>query len=230
MVKGLIALLLAGQEAGAAAPGPVEVEIAVNGNGDVAAQGYRVAAFFSSTEGTPEEASAKVKAAKAAAIVAVRPLAPVDRATCAPDPAKIGLVGNEAVGGPDPQDVSGTFEPPQFEAYEIVLPNRHAAELAQLAIRQAGGRNVQGPTAVLFDCAAGTQLAQADALTQARVQAEPYARLLGMRVAGIRRISQASGQNFMEIYAAVVAGASAKLDPDKVRVSVPVTVTFMLEK
>jgi hypothetical protein len=227
MVTALLALLIAGQDV--AAPGPVEVEVGVDGIADVPAQAYRVSAFFYVLEGTPAEARSKVRAAKEDAVDAVRPLRPLDREVCAPAGSKLGFVGNEAIGGPDPQDGTQAGVP-QFDSYEVVLPDRQSAEHAATAIRGAGATNIQGPEPVLFDCAAGERLAQADALARAHAKAEPYARLLGRRVAGIRRISQDAQSDLLQRYAAMFGPKSPKLDADKVRVSVAATITYVLDK
>jgi hypothetical protein len=227
MVMPLLALfLLAGQDV--AAPGPVEVEVGVDGIADVPAQGYRVTGYFYAMEATPAESGSKVREAQETAADAIRALKPLDRDVCVPVFPKLGFVGNEAVGGPDSQEVPGMV--PQFASYEAVLPDRQTAERAAAALRGAGAQNVQGPEAVLFDCAEGERLAQADALARARTKAEPYARLLGRRIAGIRRISQDAVPDLMQRYAGMFGPKVPKQDPDKVRVSAAVTVTYLLDK
>ncbi|MBO9712890.1 SIMPL domain-containing protein [Sphingomonas sp.] len=227
----LLALLLAGQDAAAAAPGPVEVEIGVAGTAEVPAQGYRVSGYFFAPGVSPEEAGAQVASAKTAAVAAIRPLGPIDQPVCAPDPYKLGFVGNEAVGGPDP-DTQDADEPvvPQFETYQAVFRDRQSAERAAAALRQAGARNIQGPSGVLFDCAAARRAAQADALTRGRPDAEAYAQQLGLRVLGVRRIVQSSGDNPLESLQLAMTTQAVPAPANKVRFVVPVKVTYLLDR
>lgn len=216
---GLLALLAGAQDAGSV--DTVEVEIAVTGEAQVPAQGYRVSAMFSASPVPGEDGKAKVAASKAQAVAAIAPLKPVEAAICAPAIARLGFVGNEAQGGPVEQEWMVNM--PAFEMYAAVLPDRASAERAVQALREAGASNIDSG-AVLFDCGAAERTARIDALARARVAVVPYAEGLKRRVGGIRKVSEGTAAN----WPASMLQAAKETKPGMVRVDVSTIVTFVL--
>lgn len=210
------------------APESVEVEVQVTGSVDVPAQGYRVS-VYSAPQPQQELPSPPLADARRKALISVDALGPVGRPACSSDVTKIGFIGNEATGGPAPEEAEpgdiGAFE--QVQKTFISLADAQKAEELLIA---AGFKTFGKPNAILFECDAATRDAKAEALKTSSSKAQEYAGLLGLRVRGLKRLSDRVSDPWSAALAGAATGQRLSVPEGKVRVTATVTVTYALER
>ena len=103
-------------------------------------------------------------------------------------PQRFGFIGNEAYGTPEELP-----QPQKVTAGAVIdIRLREPSRFATIrdALEAAGAANVSGPAFDLSDDRAAREHAKADALTKGRVEADAYARSLGLRVVRLVRVSE----------------------------------------
>jgi uncharacterized protein YggE len=145
--------------------------------------------------------------------------------------ARVGFVGNETPGwsvyAPGAQPAGKTHS----AILEIRLRDATQIEDVRAILEDAGAEQVVGPMYALRDDSGARRLARADAVRQARSQAEDYARSLGLRISRILRVSERPGPYAdpadMETMMAAVYGIS-DASPDEIETKVRIAVDFAL--
>jgi uncharacterized protein YggE len=143
-----------------------------------------------------------------------------------------GFVGNEAyenfaAAAPDIQrtSVASTL-------LEIRLRDPSRFDALRAALERAGAEDVPDPDYSLEDDIAARRAAKADALRNARAEAEAYARTLGMRVVRIIRVSERGNASFGDseglqiLYRQMMGAKSGRADD--VETDVRISVDFAL--
>ena len=209
------------------APEPVEVEVQVTGSVDVPAQGYQVSVYFAPRP--PEMPAPPSAEARSKALISVDSLGPIARQTCSNNAAKIGFIGNEATGGPAP-DEAEPGDAAAFEQVQKTFASLVDAQSAEKLLITAGFKSFGKPTAILFDCDAAARDAKAEALKVSYAKAQEYAGMLRLRVRGLKRLSDRVSDPWSAALAGIATGPRIVVPDGKVRVTATVTVTYALER
>lgn len=181
------------------------------------------------------ESAAKARAANAALIQRVR--AAAQSAGVAPGDVRpstrgwrLGFIGNEAFDAslPAAMRVAGETE---TSTLEIHLKDASRVEAVRAAVEQAGADQVTGPVYDLAEDSAAHRAAKQDAVSRARLEADDYARALGMRVVRILRVSErvapSNPEDMDMMYVAMgLGGASA----DEIETRIRIAIDFALAK
>lgn len=106
----------------------------------------------------------------------------------------LGFVGNESLAASAEALAAQPVATPKTASYtvDVRLRDPAAFERLRLAAEKAGASTVPRPSLALADERPARQAARADAVRQARADAESYARTLGLRVGRTVRVSEKS--------------------------------------
>ena len=130
-------------------------------------------------------------------------------------------------------------QPPQLVGYqavnEVSVRFRDIANTGRIldALVAQGANQISGPVLMIERPEAALDEARAEALANARARADFYARSLGMRVARILSVSEASGfmppPRPMEARNMAAADAATQIVPGEQTLNIALTVSFELE-
>ncbi|HEX2762981.1 MAG TPA: SIMPL domain-containing protein [Allosphingosinicella sp.] len=177
--------------AAALAPGEVLLEIEATGSAKSRPDAARLFVIAKSEGETTARARSLNEALVARIGGAARQagVAPADIRLGTNPWSRMAFVGNEAIDA-GVAALSRPTEKTEFASFEIRVRDVSRVDPIRSALEEAGADQVVGPFFALENDSAARRAARADAVRQARAEAEDYANALGMRVARILRVSE----------------------------------------
>lgn len=216
------------------APGEVLLEVEETGSAVRPADVARVVIIAMATRANGAEARRAAAAQAERLAAAIRAVSPATDVQVEEGSGEVGFIGNEARAAKLDLPPGEGEASQKTAAYTVRVAVRDLAayERIRTAAEAAGAGNVAEPTFALTNERPAREAAQADAIRQARLDADSYARTLGLRVARLVRVSERTGGSDFGIAQSRMilrmVGGTPPVPRGKVETSVIVDVDFAL--